>query len=602
MTIKMNYFDYDLVESYYTKSLVGGDCWVFLSHGNELRKPVSDNADKIATTFLEKAIAAIRLYPQDYAFMIPIRFWKQGQVYTEYDDTVNIEKLPYFIAVEPEIESGSYTVFKCISNNYASPSYERPTFNQDIVSGIYEGGDGYIWKYMTSIPYIEYRKFTAKGFMPIFRNTFVEAVSNTGIYNIKVENPFANFRYELFGGEVESIDTVTNTIIISSIRRLSSSDGTVSNDQSLDFQIENFYSDRIFRIDSSITNNLIGTRSYKIFGSGVNQNLKRFVRLNSVEGITVGDPFEITPEVVIRGDGTGANAIPIFQEGRITSIRMLSYGNNYKTATAYISKPKFGFSSDKGAVEAFLRPIVSPAGGHGSNVIRELVSKTISVAALVASGQNSKLPSTGTYSKIGLVKSPVFKQSAVFTKRNSAIVPERVNEIFLEDVTGILPGMLVKFGNSIPSKTIVTNVSANTNENTYSVFLSSDVEIKIPQLSNIEFSSVTGTFDNRIRIVGVSIPGELKPGETVTQGNVTAIIHTVNFDTNEIYLIQYSGDFSDTLDPSQPILTRLGSIGINTIEYSPYEQKTGEVLYVSDVTPIIREVDRVEQLRVVLQF
>ena len=598
MTIKMNYFDYDLVETYYTKGLSGGDCWLFLSHGNELRKPVSDNSDKIAMTFLEKTIAAIRLSPQDYSFMIPIRFWKQSEVYTEYDNQVNIEKLPFFIAVEPEIDSGSYHLFKCIYNNYGTKSLERPTFNPNIESGIYEGGDGYIWKYMTSIPYIEYRKFAAKGFMPLFRNKQVEQISNTGIYNIKVENRDANFRYELFGGEVESIDTATNTIIISSIRRLSGSDGTVSNNQALDFQIENFYSDRVFRIDSAMSNNLIGTISYKIVGSGVTQTLKRYVRLNSVAGITVGDPFEITPEIVIRGDGTGANAIPIFEQDRITSIRMLSYGNNYKTATAYVVKPKFGFSSDKGAIEAFLRPIVSPIGGHGSNAVRELISKSISVAALVSSGPNSKLPSNGTYSKIGLVKSPVFKQSAVFTKINPSAVPERIDEILLEDVTGIVVGMIVDFGDSIPAKVTVRSISGNT------IFLSSNTEKRIPARSNIQFSSVTGTFDNRIKITSDNIPSELQPGESVTQGNITAVIHSINFDTldKELYLMQYSGDFSDTLVVDQPILTRLGSIGINTIEYSPYEQKTGEVLYISDVRPIIREADRVEQLRVVLQF
>ena len=604
MTIKMNYFDYDLFETYYTKSLVNSDCWIFLSHGNEVRKPLSDNADKVATTFLEKTIGAIRLYPEDFAFMIPIRFWQQSQVYTEYDDTINISNLPYFVSVEPEIESGSYHVFKCISNNYGAASLEKPTFNQNIVSGIYEGGDGYIWKYMTSIPYIEYRKFTAKRFMPVFRNKLVEQISNTGIYNIKVENRNANFRYELFGGEVKSVDVIGKRIIISSIRRLSGSDKKLSSVQSLDFQIEDFYADRIFRIDSSTTNNLIGTRSYKIFGSGVDANSERFVTLNSVEGISNGDSFEITPEVIIKGDGAGAIGIPIFEQERITSIRMLSYGNNYKNATAYISKPKLGFSSDQGAVEAILRPIVSPVGGHGSNVVRELVSKSISVAALVTSGQSSELPSNGTYSKIGLVKSPSFKQSAVFTTRNTTVVQERVNEIYLENVTGILPGMSVKFGNSIPSKTIVTNISVNDNGNV--VFLSADVEIRIPQNSSIEFSSVLGTFDNRIRIIAETIPGELKAGEVVTQprpeGDVTAIIHSVDFQTNEIYLMQYTGDFSDTFVIDQPIITRLGSIGINTIEYSPYEQKTGEVLYVSDVTPIIREADRVEQLRVILQF
>ena len=596
MTIKMNYFDYDLVETYYTKNLSNGDFWVFLSHGNELRKPVSVNADKISTTFLEKAVAGIRLYPQDYAFMIQIRFWQQNTVYTEYDDEAVIAQLPFFVAVEPEIESGNYHVFKCISNNYNSRSLEKPSFNQNIVSGIYEGGDGYIWKYMASVPYAEYRKFSARGFMPVFRNSLVEQAANTGIYNIKVQNRNENFGYELFSGEVESVDAVTNTIVIASIRRLAGSDGTISDNQNLDFQIANFYTDRIFRINSSMTNNIIGSASFRIIGSGVTESSKRFVRLNSVQDINEGDSFEISPEIAIRGDGTGAKAIPIFESERITSVRMLSYGNGYKNATASIVRPRFGFAADRGAVEAILRPIVSPVGGHGSNVVRELNSKAISVATTVSSGQGSKIPSSGLYSKIGLVKEPTFKQSDVFTKKNTIIAQAGVNQIFLENVTGIVPGMAVSFGESIPTKTTVTSIFQN------SVFISSNTTTIIPELSDITFSKVIGSFDNRIKVNCIDLPSDLQPGEVVTQGNVKAIIHTVDTVNDILYLVEYAGDFSDTLVTNIPLSSRLGSIGINTIEYSPYEQKTGEVLYVSDATPIVREANRVEQLRVIIQF
>jgi hypothetical protein len=609
MTTKMNFFDYDLVDTYYTKGLLNGDLWVFLSHGNELRKPVSVNADKVATTFLEKTIAGIRLYPQDYAFMIPIRFWQQGVIYTEYDDEVTITNTPYFVAVEPEIESGNYHVFKCIANNYTSQSLEKPNFNQNILSGIYEGGDGYVWKYMTSVPYLEYRKFSARGFMPIFRNRLVEDVAATGIYNIKVENRGSNFGYKLFSGEVESVDTTTNTVIISTIRRLSGSDGTLSSNQIdhlYDFQIENFYADRILRLNSSMTNNIIGSRSFRIVNSGVTtETSKKFVRLDSVVDIAAGDSFEISPEIVISGDGAGAQATPIFEDDRITSIRMLAYGNAYKNATAYVVPPRFGFSTDQADVAAVLRPIVSPVDGHGSNVIRELNSKAISVSTIVSSENTSKIPDTGTYSKIGLVKSPMFKSTEVFTRKNVELIQENATEIELNSVSGIVPGMVVTFGDTIPEKTVVTSVSLVNS----SVFLSAEIQTSIPNNSDITFSSVVGTFDNRIKLT-VSrneLPVGLEIGETVTQGNITAKIHEINFDTTdqstaEIFLIEYVGNFADIITASLPITTRLGSIGINTVEYSPYEQKSGEVLYISDITPIIRESGRVEQLRVIIQF
>ena len=597
MTITMNFFEYDLAETYYTKSLTSGDIWMFLSHGNELIKPSSIAADRIAMEFLEKTVSAVRLYPKDYAFMMPIRFWQQNAIYVEYDDTADLnQQQPYFVAVEPEIESGNYHIFKCIANNYNGKSLEKPAFNSIITNGIYEGGDGYIWKYMTSVPFLEYRKFSARSVMPIFRNRSVELIANTGIYNIKVENRDSNFGYGLFSGEVEKIDTVTNTITIATIRKLANSDGTPSLNQDLNFQIENFFSNRIFRIKSSMTNTILGSRSFKIIKSGVTPELDRYVQLNSVDNIREGDQFEISPEIVISGDGTGAVAVPIFNDERIVSVRMLSYGNGYKTASATVTPPTFGFSAEKGAITAELRPIVSPNGGHGSNIIRELNSRSISVSTTVSSRESSKIPATGSYSKIGLVKYPKFNQTAVFTRRNTTVVQKKTNSITLNNVVGIVNGMSVSFGNAIPPNTLITSIVDNT------ITLSSNVESDIISESDIIVSSVLGTFDNRIRVVAAELPGALQPGEIVTQGSVKAVIHSINFNTREIYLIEYNGDFSNKIVSSEPIVTRLGSIGINTIEYSPYEQKTGEVLYISDVTPIFRELDKVEQLRVIIQF
>jgi hypothetical protein len=603
MTVKLDYFDYDFIENYYIDNLTNKDFWVYLSHGSDTIIPRSTNSAKNAMEFLEKAIGAVRCNPKDFAFMIPIRFWAQNEVYVEYDDQTNLKDQPFFIAVEPEVESGNYHIFKCISNNYGAPSAEKPSFNQSIQSGLYEGGDGYIWKYMTSVPALEYRKFAARGFMPIFRNKSVEDISNEGIYNIKVENRESNFGYELLNGEIESIDIEDSTITISAIRRLSGSDGTLSVNQAFDFQIEDFYSNRNFRINSAISNFLIGSKSFTIIGSGVNENGRRFFKLDSVEGITEGDPFEITPRIDIRGDGSGARAIPIFEDERITSIRILSFGDNYKNAVARALPPALGFDPTQGAIEVQLRPIVSPVGGHGKNVVRELISNAISISVLVSSGQGSELPSQGTYSKIGLVKNPEFSPAAVFTRKNALESQENTNSITMTNVNNLEVGIRVSFEDSIPLKTTIIGIDPIANV----ITLSANIEVRIPQNSNIVFSKVLDTFDNRLELICDNVPSGLEVGEIVTQGDASGRIHSFgkieinNIEYDVIYLVDYNGPFSDIFT-TQPLITRLGSIGINSIKYAPYIQKTGNVLYTSDITPIIRSDEDVEQLRIVINF
>jgi hypothetical protein len=604
MTVKMDYFDYDLIENYYIDNLIKKDFWVYLSHGSDTSKPTSINSAKNSAEFLEKTIAAVRCYPKDFSFMIPIRFWQQNEIYTEYDDTVDLSNKPFFVAVEPEVESGNYHVFKCISNNYGSLSVEKPSFNKSIQDGLYEVSDGYVWKYMTSVPAIEYRKFASRGFMPIFRNKIVEDIASEGIYNIKVENRESNFGYELLNGEIESIDILTSTITISAIRRLAGTDGTLSPNQIFDFQINDFYSNRNFRINSTTSNFMIGSKSFRILASGINENGKRFFRLNSVDDITEGDPFEVTPIIDIKGDGTGARAIPIFENGRVVSIRMLNFGNGYKNVVARVIPPVLGFDPAQGAIEAVLRPIVSPKGGHGKNIIRELKSRAISISVLISSGQGSELPNQGSYSKIGLVKEPVFSSSAVFTKKNISVAQDGTNTINLSSVNDLQIGMSVSFMDSIPIKTKIIGIDPIANV----ISLSAEIEKRIQEGSNIIFSSVLDSFDNRIKVICLNKPAGLEVGEEVTQNDISARIHSFdttiidNVEYDIINLVDYSGPFLDIISESQPLISRLGGIAINSIKYSPYIQKTGDVLYTSDITPIKRSDEDVEQLRLVINF
>lgn len=409
MATKIDTYDYDLIENYYLQNLSANDFWLFASHDFEQFRPVSRNTEKTAREILEKTIFGIKYnLLQDFSFMIQSRLWIQNAVYDQYDDTSIIENRPFYIVTEPESESADYHVFKCISNNNQSPSTEMPNFNVSIQDGLYYLSDGYVWKYMTSIPLALFRKFATRGLLPIVRNQQVENVANEGIYNVVVENPTENNGYDRITGIVNSL-LIQNGITRIFMRNLFS-----ETNQSIPiFEVPNTYSNRAIYIEKFDSSEFIGAVELTILESGVLSGIP-FVVVSTPDNFTIeqNDRIEILPKVIIEGDGTGASAIVDFDSSnqQIKHIKMLSFGQNYRSAIARVVDP-IGFDPSNPArrdLRCVVRPIISPIGGHGSNVISELRSRHICLSKIIRSEVSNNVTSTGTYSKASLVKNPDF--------------------------------------------------------------------------------------------------------------------------------------------------------------------------------------------------
>ena len=524
MSIKLDNFDYDLIEQYYLKNLLDNQFWLFGSHGNEELRPTSDNTENQVKTFLEKTVFGVKYLTNDISFMVPLRLWRSGTTYVQFDDTRIISDQPFFVVVEPEIESGSYHIFKCLSNNYSSPSIEKPEFNSSIQDGIYKLSDGYMWKYMSSTPFALFRKFSARGLVPVVRNKQVETVANEGIYNIKVENPNENSGYERIVGNVDEIE-ITN-----GITRIFLKNTFIPSQNIIPvFDVNNTYSNRAIYIQKSNTGAGIGAIELTIRNSGILGN-RPFVTVGTPDtfNIELNDIIEILPKIEIVGNGSGASAIAIIKENRIADVQMLQFGDNYTSVTASVVDPvSFNPLNElRQDIRCIIRPIISPKQGHGSNIFKELRSKNIGLSKIITSTQGfTNVPSSGSYSKVGIVKQPVFDQT--FN------------------------------GNS---------------------------------------------FDNRMKINLAFIPGNLSVGDVVRQGVVSAIVHEINSDTNDIFVIEYDGPYTDTITSDIPLQYENVNFDINSIEYSPYAGKTGDLLTIVDATPIERDKDRSEQIRIILDF
>lgn len=613
MAIKLNNFDYDTVENYYQKNILENNFWIFGANALELLTPISKNTPFQETDFLYKTIFGSKLGTNDIAFMLSSVLWERNIVYAAYDDQENLIGKNFYTIVKPDIESGSYQVFKCISNNNNSPSITKPEFNSSInlLDGLYSLNDGYVWKYMTSIPFSLHKKFATRSYTPLVRNQQVEQIANDGIYSILIENLESNSGYNELNG------SIARTSVTSDSYRIYIQSTTIFE------QFQNNYVNRVLYIEKFQPSPDIGGRTFKIISSGSDGLNNNYVDIEYIayEGFTINtdDIIKILPQIKITGDGTGAVAIPILDSfNKITNIEILNPGTGYTKAIAEVVNP-INFdptNANRLDIKCILRPIISPAGGHGSNLYKELNSKHIGISKNITSLNLTNIPSTNKYSKIGLVKNPSF---GIFTKINTTAVQAGVNVISLDNVTGILPGMAVKFGNSIPKNTIVTDVSST------DIFLSSKVEIIIPQLSNIEFTNVTGTFDNRLKITVTSDISDVLANDMVMQINpltnetITGYIHEVDYTNKVLYIIEYDGPHRATFkavetvdgsDVALNLLIRNVSRSINNeispinkqIKYSPYQSGTGSVLFISDFTPVNRTTDKIEQIKLVIDF
>lgn len=104
-----------------------------------------------------------------------------------------------------------------------------------------------------------------------------------------------------------------------------------------------------------------------------------------------------TATVTIEGDGTGAIAIPIIQDGQIVGVTVGDKGRNYTWAKATIVGNGVG---------AVVDPQVAPFGGHGSNPAYELGCHY--VMAQMQFGQESfaNVPEIFSFRKLGLIADP----------------------------------------------------------------------------------------------------------------------------------------------------------------------------------------------------
>ena len=135
--------------------------------------------DYTSNTLWENMFAMKSIEAADIRHSAPANYWQSGTTYAEYDDQdINIESKVYFVITT------NNNVYLCLKAGGTTSSVDPDAIGVQ-TSGVHAtGSDGYVWKYMFSIPGSDVTKFLTSSFMPVRRITAAPAAgSDTALVN-----------------------------------------------------------------------------------------------------------------------------------------------------------------------------------------------------------------------------------------------------------------------------------------------------------------------------------------------------------------------------------------------------------------------------------
>ena len=135
-------------------------------------------------------LSAKKINLRDVSFVVPRIDWSAGTVYDYFDGNYNSNYLSDSGAASLKganfyVLTSTFGVYKCIFNNNGTASTVEP-FGQDIT--MLSTADGYIWKYLYTIPLSSQNRFLTQDFMPVQRAVTNAYYSKGEVNSIVIDN------------------------------------------------------------------------------------------------------------------------------------------------------------------------------------------------------------------------------------------------------------------------------------------------------------------------------------------------------------------------------------------------------------------------------
>lgn len=653
MEILTNNFKSDLNKLFVSDTETNQDYYMFVStigNFNPVDSAVSQNE------FLENTLFAKKIKNEDINFMIRYYPWQRGQVYTQYDDAVDLSGTNFYAVVGPnDNDTGDYRIYKCLDNSRNASAESPPTYDAANVKQIYETADGYVWKYMYRLTTLQFEAYNALGYIPIdpAANTSPTAVVGGGISDIEVSNSLDTNGYLEKTAYTITIDVPKNIIRIRPIE--------------LDWgKVEDYYVGQYAYVTNNVDNvsNLFKITGYSYNESTTNADLILSPEISqptvgNIEGATTANPVVITSTghglstttnqpVTIRG------IVGMTQLNDVNNSGAPSYDSTKRLYAKVVNDDTFELYTDAAASAAVNGTGFDAWASGGTfegdrdlDVAGVLTSSNIRVFPridIVGDGTGAVgIPevSNGKVNKVTILNRGNSYRNATAEVVNPAVNFDP-NDENSQDVKALLRPIIEPNGGHAYNLfdefkckhfSMYAYITAEDNtkigdENTYGAIgivrapEFRDVGPGVWRSGQANTAPEPNVFDNRIAIV-TNEYGKLTANSTITQVDASneitfsAKVHQIDAAANTVYLAEYMGPFVNNVvdgnkdtsfNPNLTIRTDGGqTIAINNpvadnIIYSDYIQRSGEVYFMEDFFPLARTDLSREEFKFVLEF
>lgn len=545
--------------------------------------PLDSAANSIWQTY-DEMIGGKRVRGADVTLGVQNYNWTNGTIYTAYDNTSTTLEGSQFYATTTE--GTNRHVWKCIDNNGGAVSNQQPLFST--VSSSLEQitintNDGYQWRFMYTIDDTTNNKFSSNNFIPVVAHSNASGNAINGAIDFYKLSSFGNGYAVFANGAVVSNGSTTNTTTFT----INSDNFTLSSN-------DDFYNTCGIYFTAGAANG-----QYAIISDWDASANQITVSTPLAATPNTSSRFEITPDVSVVGNGTGAKARVRINTSTNTAanVQVIQRGSGYTHAEVTITGNNSG-----GAAAA--RAVISPPGGHASDPKNELYARYVIISTQFANNELTNLQTHNDFRTVGLLKNPQFANVQVTYENSSATLG--VGNTVSDSVTGATG--IIHFSNTsvvqlsnvvgtfIPSNTIYTsNVTisgAGTAKQTAVRVNPDDTR------SNGNFFQQTTKYN-----INMTSGGTFSEDEVLTQDNYTgnAVVYFANTTQVSVTSLKGTGFAEDV----SRIVTggTSGQTAIITDTIRPdLNSGSGTVLYLENIAPVSRSNTNTEALKLVIKF
>jgi len=367
-----------------------------------------------------------------------------------------------------------------------------------------------------------------------------------------------------------------------------------------------FYKGSSFYIESGTGAGQLGIIDEYI----VTANEKRVLLTNSFStNLATDSRYSIGPQVIITGDGTGAQARAkindVLNANVVANVEMISTGSGYTYAdinivgnTGFVTNAS---SNSYVSNTATARAIISPENGHGSNTLTELFSSQIGISISIANTESGKLVANNDFREVGLLRDPLFANGTlVLSSSDTTFSP---GESILGATSGATAVVISANASGIACKNIrgfFANETIAGNAGGNSVITS------VTQPTSV--FRQTFKYNTEVAYAGIGGTG-LVEDEKVTQGESLAsgfvLAHPSNGDgVVELTNVRNTFLMSDVSGGDKYLngVNSTAQFKLNSVTLPEVKAGSGSVIYKENFVPVNRDNNQTETFKLIIDF